>query len=139
MENLLVPLSTNEVSDVFNDLAQHELKNAQLALQLKINNSSFDITWENGVSQLNASLQQPDINPAPFSNLFNMIFAQRDEINNLRQTLHLVLSCMAEQKDHEDLIKRKKLEASRAKANQRAAAKRKLQSQVVFVENAPVV
>ena len=122
------PLSVAQTDfhQVLGDISLTELKNASVTLGLK--NTTFDLTWENNAAQLQTHLQQlmnQQIDTTPPTILYNMLYNQREDIKMIRSALQCVLQAFLEEKNHTEMIKRKKLEASRAKANLRAKENKK--------------
>lgn len=122
------PLSVAQTDfhQVLGDISLTELKNASVTLGLK--NTTFDLTWENNAAQLQTHLQQlmnQQIDTTPPTILYNMLYNQREDVKMIRSALQCVLQAFLEEKNHTEMIKRKKLEASRAKANLRAKENKK--------------
>ena len=122
------PLSVAQTDfhQVLGDISLTELKNASVTLGLK--NTTFDLTWENNAAQLQTHLQQlmtQQIDTTPPTILYNMLYNQREDVKMIRSALQCVLQAFIEDKNHTEMIKRKKLEASRAKANLRAKENKK--------------
>ena len=117
-----------ELQNIFDDINQNELKNALAVLGMKNDSQSFNVHWENSVTQLNNALvlaYNQNQDTSAFTFLFNMVSALREDIQNIRQALCLVLTTMVQDKDQENVTKKKRSDAARAKANQRANEKKR--------------
>ena len=122
-----------EIKNVLGDVNLAELKNAAITLGLR--NSDFDLVWETGKANLSASLQNSPVDQNTISILFNMIEHERENLRLVRNATSILMLSILEQKDHSDMVKRKKLETNRSKARQRAQKKKEANPDVESLLN----
>ena len=111
-----------QIQNVLGNLNLAEFKNCAITLGLR--NSDFDLLWETAKANLNAGLQTGTVDLNIVSILFSMIERDRENLRMVRNATYIIMSSILEEKDHAEMMKRKKLETNRSKARERAQKKK---------------
>ena len=111
-----------QIQNVLGNLNLAEFKNCAITLGLR--NSDFDLLWETAKANLNAGLQTGTVDLNIVSILFSMIERERENLRMVRNATYIIMSSILEEKDHAEMMKRKKLETNRSKARERAQKKK---------------
>ena len=111
-----------QIQNVLGNLNLAEFKNCAITLGLR--NSDFDLLWETAKANLTAGLQTGTLDLNIVSILFSMIERERENLRMVRNATYIIMSSILEEKDHAEMMKRKKLETNRSKARERAQKKK---------------
>ena len=109
---------------IYQELNFNELKNAALTLANK--NSQFDLNWEYQIGQLNAGINQllaQNVNADALFALLNMSSQLHADLQLIKTSVVYCMLHLVENKDKEEMEKKKKFDRAQLKAQNRANQK----------------